>query len=192
MKFIIKFVQVCCFSGHRNKPKYVVDFNKEDNEMIWTDDIKKAKHYNSLRVAKEVGSQIPVDLHSKPEFLEVSERYILDQRIGIWAILDTKHPEFHKRSPGCHSDNPWVVAHWMGHKDTNDEWEMSTDDTEQAKRLLETLNGNEIVKSLANQALARIYKAVGNFNPKYPMGEGYAAEFRLAMEQVGETLETLD
>lgn len=44
----------------------------------------------------------------------MSERFILDERSGIVAVIDTRHSKYDPEIPGCHADYPWVVASWSG------------------------------------------------------------------------------
>ena len=41
-------------------------------------------------------------------------RYIIDKRNGILAVIDTANPFYHLRNPGLICDEPWVVAFWDG------------------------------------------------------------------------------
>lgn len=75
-----------------------------------------------------------------------SPRFILEERSGIVAIYDTRHPEY-ESTHGCHADYPWVVCHWNGSPVYGEHgiqhWEVEPRWTEKARRTLELLNSLE-------------------------------------------------
>lgn len=68
----------------------------------------------------------------------MAERYFVDGRVGCVAVRDKDNtdPDY----PGLHSDTRGVVAYWQGHKNINDEWEVSQEQDDNAKKICEALN----------------------------------------------------
>ena len=68
-------------------------------------------------------------------------RYMVDQRPGIIAVIDTKHPECEPLFPGLHSNLSWVVASWLpARQDESRDLQMMTY-FKKAEHLARLLNG---------------------------------------------------
>jgi len=73
-----------------------------------------------------------------------SPRFILEERSGIVAIYDTRHPDY-ENTPGCHADYPWVVCHWNGSPVYSDAggiayWEVEPRWITKARQTLDLIN----------------------------------------------------
>ena len=72
-------------------------------------------------------------------------RFRVEERSGIVAVYDTKHPEY-RNAPGCHADFPWVVCSWSGSYDEKaGHWNVDQrwiDKAHAACELLNHLNSN--------------------------------------------------
>jgi len=91
--------------------------------------VRKAK--DEIQVLEEVKGRIEVML---------SQRFRLEIRSGIIAVVDTKHPEY-KETPGCHGEYPWVVAYWQGsYNKKKHYWEMQDWQNDRAAELVALLN----------------------------------------------------
>lgn len=72
----------------------------------------------------------------------MKKRYTVDIRIGIVAVIDTHHADYHRRNPGLHGDEEWVVAYWNGSY-IKCEWVMEAVKINMATKLCDLLNNYE-------------------------------------------------
>ena len=74
-------------------------------------------------------------------YINELKHYTIDERGGIIAVIDTKHPNFKQRNNGLHSDDPYVVAHWFGQYFPHlGHWSLEDWQIEKAKELCKRLN----------------------------------------------------
>ena len=89
---------------------------------------------------KRDGVELLKQEEEKP-LIDINElkHYTIDERGGIIAVIDTKHPNFKQRNNGLHSDDPYVVAHWFGFPHLG-HWSLEDWQIEKAKELCKRLN----------------------------------------------------
>ena len=84
------------------------------------------------------------------ELRESCPRYVIDQRAGCIAVVDTHHPRY-PSGQGLHRDYPEVVKFWGGRKCKKADgygfhaWYVTGGAVTAARRLARKLNGEELV-----------------------------------------------
>lgn len=67
------------------------------------------------------------------------DRFVLDERVGIAAIIDTQHENYNAENPGLHPLDPWVLIYIDGQR-INNSWELCPIELRMLRSFTDTLN----------------------------------------------------